>query len=109
MLKPEEISGSKCPFCGGKDAVYWGEVTIEDDTAQQRGTCADCDESWVAIYDFVGVAFDPEGHPEPNDRIIAGTPQEQYLEVLSKELQAYTEKLENEIAELKKRLDASAN
>jgi len=39
VLKPEEISGSKCPFCGGKDA-YWGEVTIEDDTAQQRATCA---------------------------------------------------------------------
>ena len=85
MLKPEEISGSKCPFCGGKDA-YWGEVTIEDDIAQQRGTCADCNDSWVAIYDFVGVAFDPEEHPDPEDRIIVGTPHEQFLGAKVKEL-----------------------
>ena len=101
MLKPEEISGTKCPFCGGEDAVYWEEVTIEDDTAQQRGTCADCDESWVAIYDFVGVAFDPEEHPDPEDRIIVGTPQEQWLE-------AKVQKLEDEIADLKQQLEASA-
>lgn len=100
MLKPEEISGSKCPFCGGEDAVYWGEVIIEDDTAQQRGTCADCDESWVAIYDFVGVAFDPEEHPDP-EAIIVGTTQEQALRRRVQELEA-------EIGELKQQLGVRA-
>ena len=98
MLSQEDISGTRCPFCGNED-VYWHEVTIEDNTALQRGTCTGCDESWVAIYDFVGVAFDPDDHPEPDDRIIVGTPEEQSLAEKVKELEA-------ENAALKEQLEA---
>ena len=64
MLRREEIAYETCPFCPNPSHdVYWEQVTIEDDTATQRGTCSDCGETWVEIYDFVGVAFDLEKHP----------------------------------------------